>query len=176
MMDSNQPFFNESSAATSVTQVTVRKLTDQEIEANCYNNRDLKRQALGTISKNELNLFCEKASAILESMDIRSQIYVKRVGLHDSPRFEIGSCSAVNEILTISNEKVTSIGLYFEHPLTEAFPAQHSKNKNEDRYIVWVYRTIKGKALTVLRKFLLNSIIYYEKPSILTSKESAQQI
>lgn len=112
------------------------------------------RHALGTISVCDLDIFCASMAVSLETQGASSLKYNKRLGLNDSHRFEIGVSDLIDEIRSVSKHKVNEVGLYFEHPRNE---------EDRNRYIVWVYHTVRGKSLTLLRKYLLNNIIFYNE-------------
>ncbi|WP_145949544.1 hypothetical protein [Paenibacillus sp. Y412MC10] len=149
------------SALTFPTRAVMRRLSVEEIERNCYMKED-KRRALGTIAVKDIDLFLANIAAEMERRNIRYHNYIQRVGLHHSHRFEFGTCEETIEIRNLSKANLGAIGIFFEYPNTDERSGPFSMVKDESRYIVWIYHTIKGKALTIFRKFLLNSILFYE--------------
>lgn len=112
---------------------------------------DDKRNALGSFESGSLE---SAAQAIEEALKIKGfnyHSYTERVGQYRNFRIELNDCMLVQEVKLLQRQNVSHypIGIYLE----EIFPNQ---------YMVWIYRTIRKKAITSFRHFLFKEIFYHK--------------
>jgi hypothetical protein len=149
-----------------VMKAKLYKPNEDEI-LNSAGSIDDRRNAIGFIQVNDFDQFCSDFIAACKELGIEAKMhYVVWLGPNKSYRITISECELTKEVNRLS-KRPTEVGIFFEHPTIryEKKPGGGIKKPidDESRYMIWIYRTINKKALTLFRKFLLKHIVEYVK-------------
>jgi hypothetical protein len=148
---------------SSMTRALLYAPVEQEIiHSGC--SIDERRQAIGYIYVKYVEAFRDQLVEAFRNLHIQADYYFEYHGdNHKSLRIELCDCPLVQELNSLSKRPIEDVGFYFKFPTTnvKVIGRQTIREKDESRYVVWIYGTIHQKALTHLRKFLHKHIIEY---------------
>jgi hypothetical protein len=144
-----------------MTRAKLLPVHPHEIAYHSWNS-DSRRNALGIVRKDDIPSFLNDFIAACNEAGVEASSRIQRIGHFQSQRFEMYSASLQKEIDELNKRPVGVLGLFLE-PVVIVNP-DGTKHEDPDRMVVWIYFTIKKKALTRFRKFLISHVISIVEP------------
>jgi len=114
-------------------------------------SRDSRRNAIGSVPADQADEFVQAVAERLRALGVPCDAYVKRIGRTESRRIELLPCPLAEEIRALDpKRRPEPIGIFLE-------PLEGTESLG-----VWIYFTVRRRALTRFRRFCLDHLFDVE--------------
>jgi hypothetical protein len=141
-----------------MTKAVVYEPRKQEVEYGSH-SKDSKRNYLGFIYKKDVEAFVQAFSQACKEQGETVEVW-KRYGYE---RLTFSYSPLIAEVIELSKGKIGEVSILFEEPITGYAGVRMHSIKDMDRLMVFIGFNVTNKALTRLRKFLLEHVIEVQK-------------